>query len=66
MIPLTFSPIVDFNRPQVVIINDNIHEDSEDFIGVLDAAWNQPVNISQDRVMITIVDDNDCMFAKCL
>lgn len=64
MTSLTFSPTVHVNQPQVAIINDIVHEYSENFIGVLDAAQSQPVNISQNRAMVTIVDDNDCMFMK--
>ena len=60
MTPLTFSPTVDVNQLHVAIIDDDIHEDSESFFGVLNAQ-NQPINISQEEAIITIVDNNDCM-----
>ena len=60
IIQLTFSPTVDVNQPVVIIIDDEIHEDSQNFFCRL-LAQSQRVNISQERAMITIMDDNDCM-----
>ena len=64
MIPLIFTPTVSVHLLQVFIRDDNIHEDRETFFVVL-SAHNQPVNISQERARITIVDDNDCTKCGC-
>lgn len=65
MISLTFSPTVDINQPQVAIINDEVHENAENFsVGLLATPQNQPVNISRRKAIITILDDNDCTFAQ--
>ena len=63
MIPLIFSPTVHINCPQVAIINDEVNENSENFFVVLAVSQkDEPVNITQGRANVTILDDNDCMF----
>ena len=58
---LTFSPTVAVNPVSVNIIDDDIHEDSENFFSVLTAPG-QPAILNPDRALVTIVDDNDRRF----
>ena len=61
---LTFSPTVNFNPVPVNIINDNIHEDSETFLGTL-STTGQHVILNPDRAVVTITDDIDCKVPYC-
>ena len=58
---LTFSPTVAVNPVSVNIIDDEIHEDSENFFGVLTAPG-QPAILNPDRAVVMITDDNDRRF----
>ena len=58
---LTFSPTVDVNQVTVTIIDDDIHEGNEIFLGLLDAQ-DQPVITNPDVATVTIIDDNECKF----
>ena len=62
---LTFSPTVDVNAVPVTIINDNIHEDSERFFGILAAAADQPAILNPATAVVTIIDDNDRKVPCC-
>ena len=52
---------MDVNPVSVKIIDDDIHEDSENFFGVLTAPG-QPAILNPYRAVVTIVDDNDRKF----
>ena len=49
------------NPVSVNIVDDDIHEDSENFFGILTAPG-QPAILNPDRRLITIMDDNDRRF----
>ena len=55
---LTFSPTVDVNEVSVNIIDDDIHENSETFFGLLDSQ-DPSVITNPERATVTITDDND-------
>ena len=61
---LTFSPTVNVNSVPVTIFNDDIHEDSETFLGTL-SATGQPVILNPDRAVVTITDDIDRKVSYC-
>ena len=46
------------NPVPVTIIDDNIHENNETFLGTL-TATGQPAILNPDTTVITIIDDND-------
>ena len=62
---LTFSPTVNVNPVPVIIINDDIHEDSERFFGNLTAAADQPAILNPATAVVTILDDNDRKVLCC-
>ena len=61
---LTFSPTVNINPVPVNIINDDIHEDSETFLGTL-SATGQPVILNPDTAVVTNTDDIDRKVPCC-
>ena len=61
---LTFSPAMNLNSVAVNIINDDIHEDSETFLGLLTAPG-QPVILNPDTAVVTITDDIDRKVSCC-
>ena len=61
---LTFSPTVNVNSVPVNIFNDDIHEDSETFLGTL-SATGQSVILNPDTAVVTITDDIDRKVPCC-